>query len=82
MISVEEIADLFRGDSDSMGYAHEELIIELCSRSSRSSKPTVEWVWEIIYPGKTRDEVHLEVQGIIVSGVKLWYRRGCPRIKV
>lgn len=79
MLDVDEIAALFKGDSETTGYAHEELVIELCSRTSKNTLPTVEWVWGILYPGVKREQVPIDVQNIIVSGVKLWYRRGSPR---
>lgn len=79
MVGVDDLVDLFKGDHDSLGYAHAELIIELCSRTSKDSLPTVDWVWGVVFPGKGRSEVDTDVQKIIVEGVKLWYRRGCPR---
>ena len=81
MVSIEELAALFRGDEDSFGYAHSELIVEICSRTAKSFKPSVEWVWGIVYPDVPKEKVPLEIQDMIVSGVKLWYRRGCPRKK-
>jgi len=79
MVGVDELIDLFRGDKDTHGYAHPEIVIEICSRSGEDITPTVDWVWGIIYPDKKKEDIPLEIQDIIVSGVKLWYRRGSRR---
>lgn len=82
-IGVDEIIALFRGDNLSTGYAHSNLIVELCSRASNETKPSVDWVYGIMYPDfeNPKESVGPEYRKIIVEGVKLWYRRGCPRIR-
>jgi hypothetical protein len=82
MIGVDEVVALFVGDESSMGYAHPELVVELCCRSAKSTMPTYDWAASLLYPARLKTDIPPEIRNIIQDGVKLWYKRGRFRYNV
>lgn len=78
MVKTDELVFLFRGDDESFGYAHAELVVEMCSQANRDVIPTVEWCSQLIYP-EEGFQIPFSALEVVRSGVKLWYHRNRPR---
>lgn len=74
---VSEIVLLWTGDDCSFGYASQELVVELCSQTTKDITPSYDYCAELLYPGEAAVPYSSSV--IIRDGVKLWYHRNRPR---